>query len=72
MQVLAFGYVADFSQLFQVRSDLHQMVRDAFVIHGIVVPYPRQDVRVFAGGTASPALNATWFLSRCQFWSLRL
>jgi potassium efflux system protein len=49
VQVLAFGYVADFSQLFQVRSDLHQMVRDAFVIHGIVVPYPRQDVRVFAG-----------------------
>lgn len=52
VQVLAFGYVADFSQMFQVRSDLHQMVRDAFVIHGIVVPYPRQDVRVFAGDRA--------------------
>ena len=47
-QLIAFGYVAEFNDWFRVRSELYQMVRDAFVAHGIVVPYPRQDVRVFA------------------------
>lgn len=49
VQVMAFGYVADFNDWFRTRSELYQMVRDAFVANGIVVPYPRQDVRVFAG-----------------------
>jgi small-conductance mechanosensitive channel len=48
-QLIAFGYVAEFNDWFRTRSELYQMVRDAFVAHGIVVPYPRQDVRVFAG-----------------------
>ncbi len=47
-QLIAFGYVAEFNDWFRVRSELYQMARDAFVAHGIVVPYPRQDVRVFA------------------------
>jgi small-conductance mechanosensitive channel len=49
VQLMAFGYVAEFNDWFRTRSELYQMVRDAFVTHGIVVPYPRQDVRVFAG-----------------------
>jgi small-conductance mechanosensitive channel len=49
VQVMAFGFVADFNDWFRVRSELYQMVRDAFVANGIVVPYPRQDVGVFAG-----------------------
>ena len=49
VQLMAFGYVAEFNDWFRTRSELYQMVRDAFVAHGIVVPYPRQDVRVFAG-----------------------
>lgn len=48
VQVMAFGFVADFNDWFAVRSELYQMVRDAFVANGIVVPFPRQDVRVFA------------------------
>ena len=48
VQVMAFGYVAEFNDWFLVRSELYQMVRDAFVANGIVVPYPRQDVRVFS------------------------
>ncbi len=48
VQLMAFGYVAEFNNWFRARSELYQMVRDAFVAHGIVVPYPRQDVRVFA------------------------
>ena len=47
VQLMAFGYVAEFNDWFRTRSELYQMVRDAFVAHGIVVPYPRQDVRVF-------------------------
>lgn len=47
VQLMAFGYVAEFNDWFLTRSQLYQMVRDAFVAHGIVVPYPRQDVRVF-------------------------
>ncbi len=46
-QLMAFGYVAEFNDWFRVRSELYQMVRDVFAAHGIVVPYPRQDVRVF-------------------------
>ncbi|MFO7631683.1 MAG: mechanosensitive ion channel, partial [Caldilinea sp.] len=45
---LAFGHVSEFSNSFRVRSELYQMVRDAFVLHGIVIPFPRQDVRVFS------------------------
>lgn len=48
IQLMAFGYVAEFNDWFRTRSELYQMVRDAFVANGIVVPYPRQDVRVFA------------------------
>jgi small-conductance mechanosensitive channel len=49
VQLMAVGYVAEFNDWFRVRSELYQMVRDVFAAHGIVVPYPRQDVRVFAG-----------------------
>lgn len=49
VQLMAFGYVAEFNDWFRTRSELYQMARDAFDAHGIVVPYPRQDVRVFAG-----------------------
>lgn len=46
IRFLAFGHVADFSNSFRVRSELYQMVRDAFRLHGITIPYPRQDVYV--------------------------
>ena len=46
---MAFGHVAEFNDSFRVRSELFQMVRDAFVLHGIVIPFPRQDIRVFPG-----------------------
>lgn len=49
---LAFGHVSQFSDSFRVRSELFQMVRDAFVLHGIVIPFPRQDVRIFAESDA--------------------
>jgi len=45
---LAFGHVSEFIDSFRVRSELYQMVRDAFVLHGIVIPFPRQDIRVFS------------------------
>lgn len=48
VQLMAYGFVADFNDMIRVRSELYQMVRDAFVANGIVVPYPRQDVRIFA------------------------
>ncbi len=48
VQVMAFGFVADFNDWIRTRSELYQMMRDAFVTNGIVLPYPRQDVRVFA------------------------
>ncbi len=54
IQLMAFGFVADFNDWFLARSQLYEMVRDAFVAHGIVVPYPRQDVRVF---TPDPGLG---------------
>jgi small-conductance mechanosensitive channel len=54
VQLMAFGYVAEFNDWFRTRSELYQMVRDAFVANGIVVPYPRQDVRVF---TPDPGLG---------------
>ncbi len=47
IQLMAFGYVAEFNDWFRTRSELYQMVRDAFAANGIVVPYPRQDVRLF-------------------------
>jgi len=53
VQVMAFGYVADFNDWIRTRSELYQMMRDAFVANGIVVPYPRQDVRVFASNNQS-------------------
>ena len=56
---MAFGYVAEFNDWFRTRSELYQMVRDAFAANGIVVPYPRQDVRVFAGA-ASPQDDARY------------
>ncbi len=45
---LAFGHVAQFADSFRVRSELFQMVRDAFVLHGVVIPFPRQDIRIFS------------------------
>jgi potassium-dependent mechanosensitive channel len=53
IQLMAFGFVNEFNDWFLVRSQLYQMVRDAFVTRGIVVPYPRQDVRVFAGAASA-------------------
>ncbi|MFZ1768322.1 MAG: mechanosensitive ion channel domain-containing protein [Caldilinea sp.] len=41
---LAFGYVREFSSSFRVKSELYQMVRDAFALHKIVIPFPRQDI----------------------------
>lgn len=46
IRFLAFGHVAEFGDSFRVRSELYQMVRDAFQLHGIPIPYPRQDVLV--------------------------
>lgn len=43
---LAFGYVREFGDSFRVKSELYQMVRDAFALHKIVIPLPRQDVTV--------------------------
>jgi len=57
IQLMAFGFVEEFNDWFLVRSQLYEMVRDAFAAHGIVVPYPRQDVRVFAGA-ANPQDDA--------------
>lgn len=48
IRFLAFGHVANFSDSFRVRSELYQMVRDAFQLHGITIPYPRQEVFVFS------------------------
>ena len=49
IRYMAFGHVAEFSDSFRARSELYQMVRDAFVLHGIVIPFPRQDIRIFSG-----------------------
>lgn len=43
---LVFGYVRDFSDSFRVKSELYQMVRDAFALHKVVIPTPRQEVTV--------------------------
>ena len=51
---LAFGYVREFSSSFRVKSELYQMVRDAFALHKIVIPFPRQDI-VVIGEEARPA-----------------
>ncbi len=55
---LAFGYVREFGDSFRVKSELYQMVRDAFALHKIVIPFPRQDIVLVAGGDASPAKAA--------------
>lgn len=47
IQLMAWGFVAEFSNWFRVRSELFGQARDALVAQGIKVPYPRQDVRVF-------------------------
>lgn len=54
MNFLAFGYVRDFSDSFRVKSELYQMVRDAFALHKIVIPFPRQDITL-----VTPAESAT-------------
>lgn len=46
MNYLAFGYVREFGDSFRVKSELYQMVRDAFALHKIVIPLPRQDIAV--------------------------
>jgi len=43
---LAFGYVHEFGDSFRVKSELYQMVRDAFALHKIVIPLPRQELQV--------------------------
>jgi len=55
---LAFGYVREFGDSFRVKSELYQMVRDAFQLHGIVIPFPRQDIAVTADSPAVAALFA--------------
>ena len=55
---LAFGYVREFGDSFRVKSELYQMVRDAFQLHGIVIPFPRQDITVAADNPAVKALLA--------------
>jgi small-conductance mechanosensitive channel len=57
IEYLAFGHVTQFSDSFRVRSELFQMVRDAFLLHGIVIPFPRQDVRVFSESDKQNAEN---------------
>lgn len=46
VNLLAFGYVREFGDSFRVKSELYQMVRDAFALHKIVIPFPRQDITV--------------------------
>ncbi|HAJ34444.1 MAG TPA: hypothetical protein DCL15_01950 [Chloroflexi bacterium] len=46
VHLLAFGYVREFGDSFRVKSELYQMVRDAFALHKIVIPFPRQDITV--------------------------
>jgi potassium efflux system protein len=46
MNFLTFGYVYEFGDASRVKSELYQMVRDAFALHKIVVPLPRQDITV--------------------------
>lgn len=52
IQYLAFGYVREFADSFRVRSELYQMVRDAYALHRIVIPFPQQEVRVVPGDAA--------------------
>lgn len=52
---LAFGYVHEFGDSFRARSELYQMVRDAFALHKIAIPYPRQDIQLVAPAEARPA-----------------
>lgn len=54
----AFGYVREFGDSFRVKSELYQMVRDAFQLHGIVIPFPRQDITVSADNPTVKALLA--------------
>lgn len=55
---IAFGYVREFGDSFRVKSELYQMVRDAFHLHGIVIPFPRQDIAVTGDNPAVAALLA--------------
>ena len=55
---LAFGYVREFGDSFRVKSELYQMVRDAFQLHGIVIPFPRQDIAFTTDNPAVAALLA--------------
>lgn len=57
IRYLAFGHVAEFSDSFRVRSELYQMVRDAFVLHGIVIPFPRQDIHIISERNNDPTLR---------------
>ncbi len=52
---LAFGYVGEFGDSFRVRGELYQMVRDAFALHKIAIPYPRQDIVLVAPAELRPA-----------------
>jgi small-conductance mechanosensitive channel len=51
---LAFGYVREFGDSFRARSELYQMVRDAFALHKIAIPYPRQDIQLVAPAETRP------------------
>jgi small-conductance mechanosensitive channel len=53
MNFLTFGYVREFGDASRVKSELYQMVRDAFALHKIAVPLPRQDITVVTTATAS-------------------
>ena len=55
---MAFGYVREFGDSFRVKSELYQMVRDAFQLHGIVIPFPRQDIAVTADNPVVATLLA--------------
>ena len=59
---LTFGYVRDFSDSFRVKSELHRMVRDAFALHKIVIPTPRQEVTVVM--PEEPSAGKTNILTR--------
>ncbi|MBW7883627.1 MAG: mechanosensitive ion channel [Caldilineaceae bacterium] len=41
---VVFGYVRQFSDTFTVKSELIKMIRDALVLNGVSIPFPRQDI----------------------------
>lgn len=59
MNFLAFGYVHEFGDSSRVKSELYQMVRDAFALHKIVVPLPRQDITVIKVAEPPPGKIST-------------